>query len=156
MSIHKTLYILLKEANLIKEEKYITKPHRNKEKAQGCMWYGEIEVNTKNNLHFIFSFWYHCEDDNGNTWYPPQRMLNAMWKPKFVPKEKDYKGQLVDADWHVIYVNNHVYVSKKGFFHTMGKFNFDTCSDYNERKEEIIKSIKDGSWINDSDTWMII
>lgn len=129
MENRKGLYLLLKEANLIKEEKWKNKMYRSR------MWGGEIEVITKDDLRFIFHFW-----DS----YPSQKKLDLMWRDKFIPQDRFLDAKLVDTEWHRLYVGDHIYVSKKGFF------------EKDERRDEIISSIKGGTWENDDDLWLLI
>jgi hypothetical protein len=154
MNTQKRLYVLLKEANLIKEEKYNIYPTRMKEKSYGYMWKGEVELQTVDGLLFTFCLWHHCENDTGGSWYPSEKEIDKMWREKLIPRKKIPHSERVDSDWHQLYVDNHVYISEKGFFDS--KFDFDTFTEHNKRKEEIIKSINDGTWVNDSDIWMLI
>lgn len=135
---------MLKEANLIKEEKYSMKPSRNREKAMGFMWQSEIKVTTKDDLHFEFFFWHHCHNDTGGNWYPSQEMLDSMWRDKWIPQERLPTAKLVDATWYRLYVGDHIYVSKKGFF----------TSD--KRRDAIEESIIYGTWNQDEDLWLLI
>lgn len=137
---------MLKNANLLTVEAYTQKPSRNREKAMGYMWQGEMKVATTNNLQFVFFFWHHCNNDTGGNWYPSQKELDSMWCLKFVPSERSPDAKLVDACWHCIYVGDHIYVSKKGFF----------AFDQNNRKDQIITSIQDDTWYEDPDVWLLI
>jgi hypothetical protein len=145
MTDNKTLYQTLKEHNLILNEKYLVQPERIREKVMGFMWEGEIEVTLKDNLRTRFYFWHHCYNDNGESWYPSQTELDSFWTPRFVPKVNSESSELVDAAWHLFKVGTHFYISKIGTFSSSGRL-----------REEILKSIQDGTWAQDSDLWMLI
>ena len=155
MNSQKGLYILLKEADLIKEEKYINKPTRCREKMTGYMWSGEKEVITKNDLRFIFHVWVNCHDDDGKDWYPSQELLDSYWRIKFVPQERSKNEILADANWHLIYIGDHIYVSKTGFFDTES-FDYANFKSINKKRDRIEKSIRSETWEQNDDIWMII
>ena len=155
MSSRKDLYILLKEADRIKEEKYINKPARCREKMTGYIWDGKLEVITKDDLRFIFHFWVNCHDDDGVNWYPDQELLNSMWRCLFVPQERLKNDKLFDANWHLLYVDDHIYVSKTGFFDTES-FDYANFKSVNKKRDRIEESIRSGTWEQNNDIWMII
>jgi len=122
----------------------MTPPTRDRAKAMGFMWKGEIEVITIENLQLIFHMWHHFFADDGESFVPSKKALDAAWSIKFIPSSREGK-ELVDAGWHTIYEGDHVYISEKGWF------GFDART-----KSEIVSIIKDGSWVNDSDIWMLL
>ena len=140
----KSLYQRFKEAQLIQSETVSQKPGRMRAKAMGWMWEAEMEVILTDGLRFIFYFWHHFHDDDGDEWSPSEKQLDAAWSTKFVPKTQSPTSKLTDAYWHTFYKDGHVYISKKGTFG--GK----------RIKEEIIQEITDGSWESDPDLWMLI
>lgn len=123
MNNTKGLYLRLKEANLIKEEKYISKTYR----GQDIIYGAEIEVITKDDLRFTFEFW-----------------KDPIWRDRTVPQERSDDAELVDASCHRLYVDDHIYISQKGFLMD------------DERRVQIIKSIRDGSWEQDEDLWLLL
>jgi hypothetical protein len=160
MSSQKGLYTLLRESNRIKEEKYKIKPTRCRQKATGWMWQAEIQVTTKDDLRFVFDFWVNCHEDDGKDWFPNQELLDSFWRVKFVPQERPdsvrtESGKLVDATWHLVYVGNHVYVSKSGFVDTE-RFDMAKFESVNVKRSDIEKSITSGAWKQNEDIWMIV
>lgn len=155
MSSQKGLYTLLRESNRIKEEKYTIKPTRCRQKATGFMWQAEIQVTTKDDLRFVFDFWVNCHEDNGKDWFPNQDLLDSFWRVKFVPRERSKNEKLVDPAWHLVYVGNHIYVSKSGFFDTE-RFNMAKFESVNTKRSNIEKSITSGAWKQNDDIWMIV
>lgn len=145
MASKKGLYMLLKENGRIQSETRTSGPYRSREKAMGFMWEGELEVTLTEGAKVRFYFWHHCHDDDGSDeWFPSESMLNQMWRPKFVPIGPSADSKRVDASWHTFYVGDHIYVSKLGTFASA------------RNKEDIIKTIEDGSWKDDADLWCII
>lgn len=144
MSNGKGLYLRFKEADFIKDEKYTMNPSRSREKVMGFMWEGELEVTTKDNLHFVFFFWHHYHNDTGGDWYPSKEMLDSIWCVKWIPQERSPTTELVDANWHKIHIDDRIYISKKGFFGN------------DKRCNQIKQSIKDGTWEQDDDIWLLI
>lgn len=140
----KNLYILLKETNSISSEKYLCKPYRAREKQMGFMWEGKLEVKLQNHTQIIFSLWNHYDNDSGDNWYPSENEIASHWRPSFVPIEYSPGSKLVDADWHLLYVDCHVYVSKIGFF---PEPNY---------KSHLIDIIKNNKWMDNPDIWRLI
>lgn len=144
MTDNKSLYLTLKEENLIQSETFIKPPTRSREKAMGFMWEGGMEVLLKNGLKVIFQMWHHCHDDDGESWYPSQTMLDSFWTTQFVPSERSASSNLVDACWHSFKVGSHFYISKTGTFSNV------------RDRNSIIQSVQDDTWGYDSDLWRLI
>lgn len=151
----KGVYELLKESNLIKQEKYINKPTRCREKVSGWMWSGKLEVITIDDVVLSFNFWVNFHDDDGKDWYPNQKSLDEAWRVRYVSKERVKDSTQGDATWHLIYVDNHVYVSKTGFFHEE-RFDFANFKSINNKRDRVEVSIKNGTWEQDDDIWKLI
>lgn len=140
------LYQLLKEQNLIESETWIEKPQRVRPKVMGWMWEGKSEVILKNGLKLIFYFWYHFgQDDDSKDWFPSEQLISDANRPQFVPQTPSSDAKLVDATWRLFNHDNHYYISKNGTFE-LGE----------ERRNEILQSLKDGSWVSDSDLWQLV
>lgn len=140
----KSLYSQFKDTNLIKSEKYLITPQRDREKACGFMWEGKMEVILQDDLRFVFFFWHHCYNDTGGSWYPSQLELDSFWGLKFVPATRIPMSELVDAYWHCIYFGTQVYITTTGFFLN------------DQYKDEIVRSIEIGTWYTNSDLWLLI
>ena len=144
MTINKNLYTLLKENKYIKSEKYILEPHRVREKQNGYMWEADLEVKLNSDARILFFFFHHCYDDNGGDWCPSEKELDSYWTPRFVPSENNSSARLVDAYWHLVHVDDHIYISKEGFFTDFAYQN------------QLIDLIKNDQWKNNSDIWCLI
>lgn len=140
----RSLYQRLKESNMIHVEVFRREPSRAREKATGYMWDGELEIKLLDGTRIVFDMWHNFCYDDGDDWYPEQKELDAAWRPKWVPSELSPKAQLLDGVWHTIYVDDHIYISKEGT--SFGKRN----------TEEIKTKIRDGSWEQDKDLYMLV
>ena len=140
-----SIYNILVQRNIIKEERFRKEPTKKKEKARGWMWEAEYEVITKDGKMFIFYMWHHFfEDDGSKEWKPSIGDIRTHMYCKFVPCGDGDKR--VSHSWHSSLVNGVYYTSKKGFF------------GYKNRtyQEEVIKQIKNGEWKTNPDIELLL
>jgi len=145
MSDNKNLYQTLKECHRIVYQTFIKPLTRSQPKNQGYMWTAEMIVVLKHELKIKFALWHHFNEDDGESWTPSQELFEKFLEPTFIPVKRSRSSKLVDAYWNLISVDGHFYVHREGIMNT----------DEDDR-EEIHDSIKDGSWKQDSDLWMLI
>lgn len=138
-----SIYNILVQRNLIKEERFREGPTRVREKARGWMWEAKYEVITKDDKMFVFYMWHHFfEDDGSNEWKPSIGEVRNKMYCQFVPC-----GDVrVSHSWHSSLVDGVYYTSKKGFF------------GYENRtyQDEVIKQIKNGEWETNPDIEILL
>lgn len=151
MSNNKSLYQLLKQkGHILKEE--ITKLQRSREKAVGFMWDGEMTITTKDNLKIYLTLWYHVFEDEGeHHWRPTLELLEQHWRPSGIPKEPSPTAVFGDPAWCILYVDDHVYMHKNGWF-GLNPF----TGEAEKLKAALTASVKDGSWVNNQDLWCVV
>ena len=138
-----SIYNMLVQRNMIKEERFRKKPMRVRQKVQGWMWEAEYEVITKDDKMFVFHMWNHFfEDDGSKEWKPSIEDIRKNMFCQFVPCGK----QRVSHSWHTILVDGVYYVSKRGFF------GFENRT----YQEEAIKQIKNGEWETNPDIEILL
>lgn len=148
MTTEKSLYILLKENKLIKEEIYdeddLEKLARHDIMNKGYLWRGELKIITHEGLIFIFCTNHHCKEDIGGSWYPSQNELDEMWQSKFVPTSRSPDSKLSESFWHLLIYNNHAYISTQGTLNT------------NFSMRDFTNCLKNESWKQNPNIWCII
>ena len=135
------MYKALKESGKIQSVAIRRQPRRDRAKAHGYMWDGEMKATLVDGTMIICDIWHHCHDDTGNDWYPSESELDSMWSVKNI---SDDSGKFYDTYWNTFVWDGHWYLSKLGTF------------DRKRSKEEILAAIKDGSWVNDPDLKLIV
>lgn len=138
-----SIYNMLVQRNMIKNERFRKGPTRVKEKARGWMWEAEYEVITNEDKMFVFNMWHHFfEDDGSKKWKPSITDILKYMRCQFVP----CGNTCVSHSWHSSLVDGVYYTSKKGFF------------DYKNRhyQEEVIKQIKNGEWETNPDIELLL
>ena len=145
------LYQKLKQANLIIKEEYLLPPCRMRAKTIGYMWESRLKTYIKGGKQINFKFWRHFFDDGGlSDWKPSQDKLDAAWRVSSIQLDDEF----YDACWHAIYINDNIYISKKGFFGYI--FGTDIKYDGDKYRDQVEKKIVDGSWKLDNDIVQII
>jgi hypothetical protein len=124
---------------MIEKESYTYGPTRVRQKVRGFMWEAEKQILLKNGKVVQFNMWKHFfEDDGSDEWEPMEAEVRENLFCKFVP----FGEQLLYAPGHLVLCDGKYYAINTGLF------------EYNNRNE-VVKQIKDESWIENKSIELI-
>lgn len=113
------IYRLLEHYNLISHSE-VTELSRSREKAYGFMWNGSMKLTLKNGVKCQLKMWHNFMDDDGEREWKPHthstEEYREAWRLEYISRDPKTPDDTIDASWHTIWIGNHVYISKTGFY----------------------------------------